>query len=163
MKIITEDAVYIERKDFVFLLSLDIPLSTSVFFKSFDKKLTTLTEKNQHELIKMNGKYEKKFFSNLDWILDYEELKNINDVEITNQIKELDNKRHELLKEYISFNEIQKINNKNVLTKIRILEYKIDALKEYLLSKRNIETIENIETNEIEKVLKIPTSNTTFI
>ena len=62
MKIITNDAVYVQKNDMGFLNQTDLLIPVSVFLKVFGNGITIIDDSNRFEFIKFEDKEEIEFF-----------------------------------------------------------------------------------------------------
>ena len=77
MKIFKDNSVYVQKNDMVYLNQTDIPIPASIFMKVFGNGITIIDERNRYEFVKFEAPEEVEFFQNQDWIVDYNEIKNL--------------------------------------------------------------------------------------
>ena len=82
MKIITDNAAYVQKKDIAYLSQTNIARPISIFLKVFDLGAITIDENNKNEFIKFDSQKDISFFRNIDWIIDYNEVKDLSEKEI---------------------------------------------------------------------------------
>ena len=70
MKIITDNAVYVQKNDIAYLYSSDLEMPVSVFMKVFGKGDTIIDDSNRYDFVKFEDESEIVFFKGLDWIID---------------------------------------------------------------------------------------------
>ena len=75
MKIVTNEAIYVQKNDLVFLNQTDIPIPASIFMKAFGKGATIINYNNRFDFVKFEDSKEIEFFKNMDFILDYDLVK----------------------------------------------------------------------------------------
>lgn len=66
MKIITEEAVYIQKNDIEHLYLVELPIPSSIFIKVFGNGVITINDDNRYDFIRFSGEKEIEFFKSLD-------------------------------------------------------------------------------------------------
>ena len=136
MKIITEDAVYVQKNDIAFLTHTDIRIPSSIFMKVFGDGVVIIGNSNRWEFVKFEGKDEIEFFKQLDWIIDYNNVKNLNEEEFIKMGQLIVEEKNKIAKEYneMSIEECQK--NYNMVLQYEMLEHKMYSLRDILWFKK---------------------------
>lgn len=63
MKIITNDAVYVQMNDIAYLNSLDLPIPASIYMKAFGMGgIAIINDMNRYDFIKFEEKSEIQYF-----------------------------------------------------------------------------------------------------
>ena len=138
MKIIKDDAVYVQACDIAFINNANIYMPESIFKIAFGRNMAIIDETNQYEFIKYGKKYIN-YFKDLDFILDLYETAILSEEEIIDSAKEILLKIKELKERYNSFSIAEQKLNSRMKKEIKLLEYKFDSLGYALqLSKGNI-------------------------
>ena len=75
MKIITDNAAYVQMNDIAFLNHCDLPIPASVFMKSFGFGIFVVDDSNRYDFKEFNKPEDIEFFKNIDWMIDYNEVK----------------------------------------------------------------------------------------
>ena len=75
MKIITDNAVYVQKNDIAYLNQTDLAIPASIFMKIFGNDI--VDDNNRYEFIKFDTPEEIEYFRNIDWMIDYNEVKNL--------------------------------------------------------------------------------------
>ena len=101
MKIISDDAAYVQKKDIALLRKVwkhdDTILPFSIFVRFISNKSTIgNNDKNKLDFIMFKNEDEIEFFRNLVWIFDYDKLSELNGEEIQNIYFKLRNKKIKL-------------------------------------------------------------------
>jgi len=92
MKIITDDAIYVQRKDLEYLHDLrSLGIPRSIFVEVFGKGILTIDNSNKNDFVKFVAKEDIEFLKNLEWIVDYNELKDLTIEQLTELIEEVVN------------------------------------------------------------------------
>ncbi len=74
MKIITDNAIYVQKSDLKFLDNLNIPMSKELYMKIYSCGVYVVDDGNIDKFIKFDLEEEIEFFKNIDFILDYNRL-----------------------------------------------------------------------------------------
>lgn len=135
MKVVTENAVYVQKVDIAFLISTDIIMPLSIMLNTFGENGGCITPDNRFEFVKFESENDIEFFSQQNWILDYNEVKYLKEDEIYNYIILLKNKEKALRKNYKKMGRNEKVNN-NLLIQCDLINYKSLGLKDYLAFKQ---------------------------
>lgn len=62
MKVITEDAVFVQMNDIVFLNSTDLPIPASIVMEVFGKGITIVNDSNRYDFVKFEESTQIDFF-----------------------------------------------------------------------------------------------------
>ena len=127
MKVVTENIA--------FLISTDIIMPLSIMLNTFGENGGCITPDNRFEFVKFESENDIEFFSQQNWILDYNEVKYLKEDEIYNYIILLKNKEKALRKNYKKMGRNEKANN-NLLIQCDLINYKSLGLKDYLAFKQ---------------------------
>ena len=66
MKIITNNSVYVQKNDFVYLNESDLSIPVSIFMKVFGKGVTIINDGNRYDFIKFDEESEIEYFKAID-------------------------------------------------------------------------------------------------
>lgn len=137
MKIIRNGIIYVQKKDIAYLNQVmtdsKIPISTNVFDKIFGK-IFICTEQDHHEFIPYEGSELIDFFSNLDYIVNYDELKDKTNEEIELYVNELETELNNFVDEFNRMDFESRKNKYAELSALRnIKELRLDDVKDILL------------------------------
>lgn len=81
MKIITNDAVYVQKSDVFFLKNANLSIPASVSNKIFSNETST---NGSCDFIKFVDSSAIEYFKKLDWVVDYNQIKDLNQLQIVN-------------------------------------------------------------------------------
>ena len=76
MKIFTDDVVYVQKNDIMYLSNLNIDIPFSIYYKLYSNP-TKIDDSNKYEFIKYDTEEEIETFKRLDWIIDYNDVKDL--------------------------------------------------------------------------------------
>ena len=150
MKIITDNAAYVQKVDLSYLDSLDIPKTQSIYLSVFDWGKTRLTATNQYDFYKYDKKEDIEFFKNIDWMVDYDEVKDCSDDELIKLGKAINGERTEIGERFNNMSIKDRIKNPDLQLRHRLLAYKLHTLTDYIMYKRgqiNFELPEGFKIN----------------
>ena len=82
MKIITNNSVYVQKNDIAYLYMSNLPISSSIFMKFFGNGATIVNDRNRYDFVKFNQQSEIEYFKGLDWMIGYNEVKDLSEHEI---------------------------------------------------------------------------------
>lgn len=136
MKIITKDCAYVQKNDIVYLNETDLPIPASVFMKIFGKGTVIINDSNRFEFISFENPDEIEFFKDIDWMIDYNEVKDLSEEEIINLGQSIAQKQNEIAVKYNSMSEKEKEENISMVQQYELLDFKIYSLRDILWFKQ---------------------------
>lgn len=81
MKIITDNAVYVQKNDIAYLNQTDLAIPASIFMKVFGSGIVIIDDSNRYEFVEFDAPEEIEFFKGIDWMIDYNEVKDLSEEE----------------------------------------------------------------------------------
>ena len=102
MKIITNEFAYVQKNDIAFLNSTDQAIPLSIYSKVFGDGYTIIDDSNRYDFVKYEKEKDIEFFNNMEWILDYNEVKDLDEKEIFQLGSALSKKVNEIANYYNS-------------------------------------------------------------
>lgn len=160
MKIITSNAVYVQKDDIECLNSLGISLPNSISMEINQYNITQIDDKTKYEFIKFDEQSDIEFFKNLDWIIDYNEVKNLSESEIISLYKKIIEEKNVIARKYNLISESDRINNMDYVRKYKLLDFKLYSLLYIInLKKEHIQTFilddnENKKSKGIKRLIR---------
>ncbi len=133
MKIITDNAAYIQKNDLAYLTHTDLAIPESIFRKIFEKGIVIINDSNRYEFIKFEEASAIEFFSNIDWMIDYNSLKDLTDGEIIKMGQNITKKMATLAQKIDSIPKDDRKAQLDILTEFKNLDFKLNSLKDILL------------------------------
>lgn len=137
MKIFKDNAVYVQKNDMVYLNQTDIPIPASIFMKVFGHGITIIDERNRYEFVKFEAPEEIDFFKEQDWIVDYNEIRDLTEEELISlgqSIAQEKNKRAD------EFNKLPKKQRQqkyqSVVSSLDLLDFKMYSVRDMIMFKR---------------------------
>lgn len=140
MKIITKEKAYIQKKDIANLMStmeafsLSCPMSV---FNQFFSEVFICTQDNMYDFVEITDKASIDFFKKLDYILDYDEVKDLTEEEIIKLGQSINDEINILIKKFDSMSIQEKNKEFNRMKKqSKIKEYKMYDIRDFLWLKQ---------------------------
>lgn len=153
MKIINSDSVYVQKNDIAYLNSSDLPIPASVYMKVFGKGVTIINDSNRYDFVKFEEKSEIEYFKGLDWMIDYNKVKDLSEDEIIKLAESIGEERDEIASTFNSMPEEERKQHTDMVTKCDLLEFKFYSLRDILWFKQGHISM-NLPENGKKKVLK---------
>ena len=156
MKVINDNVAYVQKIDIGNISTYDMPMPSSIFLMAIGENYN-LNDKLGSEFVKFTDPNDVDFFKNVEWILDYNEVINIDEEDIVLLIQELILKREKMVNGY-DFNSIESIKNLNLAKECNKIDLLIESLNYVLKVKKktvNFEMPDNVETSNKKDGLKV--------
>jgi hypothetical protein len=150
MKVIYDNCVYVQKNDIAYLEASDLPIPASVFTRVFGNGITIIDDRNRYDFVLFKEKAEIDFFKGLDWMVDYNELKNLSEEEIIKLAENTNKERDEIVVTYNSMPVEERQKHGDMVTKCDLLEFKFYSLRDILWMKQGHISI-NIPKMRIRK------------
>lgn len=133
MKIIANNVAYVQKKDIDYLKQSDLKIPEFIFIKVFG---TNIDQNNDYEFVKFLKPNEIKYFKELDWIIDYYQVKNLSEDEIINLIKITAEELNKIAEKFNKMTPIKKERHLDMITRCELLDYKMNSLRDALWFKQ---------------------------
>ena len=130
----------------------DVPIPGSIFTKAFPDftGMNIVTDENRFDFVRFDEPTDVKFFKKLDFIIDFDQYKNLTGVQLEKEIRELETRASEIAKKWNSMTEKQRRNNRSLFEEHRNINYKICFLLEVY------DVVHGRKTMPFPKFVKIP-------
>lgn len=132
MKIITDDAVYIQKNDFAYLNQTDLAIPASVYLKAFDRGVVVIGDHNRYDFFKFTDSDAIEFFKGLDWILDYYDVKDLSFEDIVEVVSKMDDERREIASKFNLMTPEEKRKNIDMYYRSEYLDFKFCSLRDFV-------------------------------
>ena len=136
MKIITNDSVYVQKNDIAYLNSSDLPIPASIYMKVFGNGLTIIDDSNRYDFVKFDEESEIEYFKGLDWMINYNEVKDLREDEIIKLAESIGEEREQIATTFNSMAEEERKQHTDMVTKCDLLEFKFYSLRDVLWFKQ---------------------------
>lgn len=132
--------VYVQMNDIAMLNHTDISIPTSIL-KKISTDVVTVNDSNRMDFVEFTEPNEIEFFENLDWIIDYKQIRYLSEKEIKSKEKEIANEMNKIANIINSMTEDERKNKQFLIQKYELLDYKKKCLAEILLNKQESKQI----------------------
>lgn len=136
MKIITNDSAYVQKNDISYLNLSDLPIPASIFMKVFGNGVTIINDSNRYDFVKFDEESEIEYFKDLDWMIDYNEVKDLSEDEIIKLAESIGEEQNKIATTFNSMPEEERKNHADMVTKCDLLEFKFYSLRDVLWFKQ---------------------------
>lgn len=149
MKIITDREVYVQKNDIIQLNSSNLEIPASIYLSIFGSGITVIDDSNRYEFVKFEEAYEIEFLKSINWIINYDDVKDLSDDEIIEMGIKILAERSQKADNFNSLPEEERINNiDKVEEECDLLEFKYYSTRDFLWFKQghlNFDLPEGIE------------------
>lgn len=128
MKIATNNAVYVQKNDLAFLYQTDLCIPATIFLKLFGEGVCIINDSNRYEFVKFESEEEVAFLSGLDWIVEYDSVKDFNRDQFIELSKSIVEQRNKIAKKYNSMTSEERRANNHMVYECERLEFKNKSL-----------------------------------
>lgn len=132
MKIITDDAVYVQKNDFAYLNHSELSIPASIFLKVCESGVFIVCDENRYDFIKFSESHEIEFFKDIDWIIDYNDVKDLSLNDIVEVANKINDERRDLALKFNPMSPEEKEKNVDMYYRSEYLNYKFLSLRDYV-------------------------------
>ena len=153
MKIILKDSVYVQKIDISYLIESSLKIHESIFLRISCEEIN---DNNKYKFIKFTNHNDIKYFKNMDWIIDYNSIKNLSEDEIISICQKIALQINDIADKFNNMTEKKKDKNEDLIQKCELLDYKMHSLRDALWFKQghiNI-SLPEIKNQKEKKSLK---------
>lgn len=130
MKIIRDNKIYVQRSD-ISMMSVDDNLKDNETVKKILSMGFSYDEKNKYDFLPFTEEDVIELLSKLDYIIDYDEIKDMSDEDLDGLAKETADERNNVTVRYARLDEEEMRREfKKARNEISLLEYKIISLRD---------------------------------
>lgn len=161
MKIITNDAAYVQKNDIAYLNQTDLDIPASIYLKACETGTFIVDDSNRYEFIRFNKSDEIQFFKNQDWILDYNQVKDMTEDELIEYCERIITQYNELAETFNALSEQEQMQNTELDMQCDLLAFKLFSLQEFIFYRKGL--LEMQLPSELPKESPFIISSRTFI
>lgn len=161
MKIITNDAAYVQKNDIAYLNQTDLDIPASIYLKACETGTFIVDDSNRYEFIRFNKSDEIQFFKNQDWILDYNQVKDMTEDELIEYGERIITQYNELAETFNALSEQEQMQNTELDMQCDLLAFKLFSLQEFIFYRKGL--LEMQLPSELPKESPFIISSRTFI
>lgn len=136
MKIITDNAVYVQKNDIAFLNQTDLAIPASIFMKVFGSGIVIIDDSNRYEFVEFEAPEEIEFFKGIDWMIDYNEVKDLSEEETMALGQSIAEMRNSIAQKFNSMPPEKRKRNMNMVSQCELLDFKFYSLRDVLWFKQ---------------------------
>lgn len=136
MKVFKNDSVYVQNNDLAYLNSTDLGIPASIYMKYIGNGKTITNDNNRYDFIKFDEDSEIEFFKGLDWIIDYNEVKDLSEDEIIKISESIGKEHEEIATSFNSMSRKEQQQHNDLITKCDFLEFKFYSIIDFLWFKQ---------------------------
>lgn len=108
--------------DIMHLNHTDMPIPASIYTKVFTG-ITIVADSNWFDFVRFDEEHEVKFFQDLEFVIDYNQYKDLTDEQLEEEYKKSITKMNEIAKKWNGMEEEEREKNFNMLEEHKNLEY----------------------------------------
>ena len=125
-----KEAVYVQMQDIMYLSNeTDMPIPATIFEKVFSG-VTIVTDANRFDFVKFEEEHEIEFFRKLDFVIDFDQYKDLTDEQLEEEAQKLGSKANDIAEKWNSMTEDERRQNGSLYEEHRNIGYMINFLSE---------------------------------
>ena len=132
MKIITNDTLYVQIKDLAYMSLNSMVIPFSLYVQILLDKNILNDKSKEYKFLKTDNPKDIEEFKKIDWIIDYNDLKDKSLEELNAFFKETNNKKNEILREYNNLPYDKKKHYTFFYSEYLKLEYKALSIYDFI-------------------------------
>lgn len=136
MKIITNDAAYVQLNDITYLNQSDLPIPASIFTKVYGDGVFYVSDHNRYDFMKFDEESEIEFFLGIDWMIDFNSVKDLNEEETISLGQSIAEEKNTIAEKFNAMTDKEKENNMDMVTQCELLDFKMYSLRDILWFKQ---------------------------
>lgn len=108
-----KEAVYVQMQDIMHLSSTNMPIPASIFTKVFTG-VVIVDDSNRFEFVRFDEEDEVKLFRELDFIIDYDQYKDLTNAQLEEEWQKLLTKANQIAKKWNAMTMEERQKNSNL-------------------------------------------------
>lgn len=134
MKVFKDNSLYVQLDDLNFLFHQNISMPRTVIEKVFSGKMGTfiVTDSNRYDFIRFDDEEAINYFYSLNWIINYDSVKDLTMNELMEMGQKLSVLRNERASYFNGLSDLEKENNMELVEECEFLMFKIYSLADYI-------------------------------
>lgn len=129
MKIITDSAAYVQVEDLHHIKVSGLRSPESVVNKIYSCGAAIINDNNRYDFIEFNERHEIEFFRKSDWIVDYNDIKNLDEDQILFLGECISREKFNISQQFNNLCSHEQVRNQDMITKCELLDYKLYSLR----------------------------------
>ncbi len=136
MKIITDNAAYVQKNDIAYMNQTDLVIPASIFMKAFGNVTVIVDDSNRYEFVTFEEPEEIEFFKGIDWMINYNEVKDFSEEEIIALVQSIAEEQNNIAQRFNSMTPEERIENMDMVSQHESLDFKMNSLRDVLWFKQ---------------------------
>ncbi len=136
MKIITDNVAYVQKNDIAYLNQTDLAIPASIFMKVFGNGIVIIDDSNRYEFVEFEAPEEIEFFKSIDWMIDYNEVKDLSEDETIALGQSIAEEKNSIAQRFNSMTPEERKNNMSMVSQCELLDFKMHSLGDVLWFKQ---------------------------
>lgn len=136
MKIITDNVAYVQKKDIDCLNQTDLAIPASIFMKVLGNGIVIIDDSNRYEFVEFEAPEEIEFFKGIDWMIDYNEVKDLSEEETIALAQSIAEEKNSIAQRFNSMTPEERKNNMSMVSRCELLDFKMYSLRDILRFKQ---------------------------
>jgi len=124
-----KETVYVQMQDIMQLNQSDMPIPESIYTKVFTG-ITIVNDSNRFDFVSFDEAHEVKFFRELEFVIDYDQYKELTDEQFGEKGQKLVMKANEIAEKWNSMSSDEREQNSNLFQEHENIEYMLNFLSE---------------------------------
>lgn len=154
MKIITSHAAYVQKNDIAYLNQTNLAIPASIFMKVFGRGVFIVDDTNRYEFVEFNLPEEIEFFNGINWMIDYNEVKDLSEEEIISLGQSIVQEKNIIAQRFNSMSLNERKKNKELVFQCELLDFKMYSLRDILWFKQGHIKMKLPKEKGIKKLIK---------
>ncbi len=134
MKIITDNAVYVQKNDIAYLNQIGLAIPASI--KVFGNGIVIIDDSNRYEFVTFEAPEEIEFFKGTDWMINYNEVKDLSEEETIALGQSIIEERNNIAQRFNSMIPEERKENMNMVLQCGLLDFKMCSLEDFFWFKQ---------------------------
>ena len=124
-----KESVYVQMQDIMHLNSTDMPIPASIYTKVFTG-IVIVNDSNRFDFVRFDEEHEVKFFRELNFVIDYDQYKDLTDEQLEEEGQKLATRANEIAERWNAMTPEERQQNSNLLQEHENLGYMLNFLSE---------------------------------
>lgn len=124
-----KETVYVQMQDIMYLFENDMPIPASIYTKACTG-ITIVNDSNRFDFVSSDEEQEVKFFRELEFVIDYDQYKDLTDEQLEEEVQKLGTKANEIAEKWNSMSSDEQLQNIHLLQEHENILYMLSFLLE---------------------------------
>lgn len=124
-----KESVYVQMQDIMHLNNTDMSIPASIYTKVFTG-IVIVDDSNRFDFVRFDEEHEVKFFRELEFVIDYDQYKDLTDEQLEKECQKLATRANEIAEKWNAMPQEERKQNTNLLQEHENLGYMLNFLSE---------------------------------